>query len=90
MMGEETAWDLVVVGSGGAAMAAGIEARGRGRSVVLVEHGALGGTCLNVGCVPSKDLLAAAGRRHRALDNPFPSVPTGADGVDLPALRSRS
>jgi len=89
MMGDETAWDLVVVGSGGAAMAAGIEARGRGRSVVLVEHGALGGTCLNVGCVPSKNLLAAAGRRHRALDNPFPSVPTGADGVDLPALMAQ-
>jgi len=88
-MGDETTWDLVVVGSGGAAMAAGIEARGRGRSVLLVEHGVLGGTCLNVGCVPSKNLLAAAGRRHRALDNPFPMVPTGADGVDLPALMAQ-
>lgn len=78
--------DLVVIGTGGAAMAAGIEARSRGRSVVLVEHGPLGGTCLNIGCVPSKNLLAAAGRRHRAEVNPFPAVPTAADGVDLAAL----
>jgi mercuric reductase len=81
------AWDLIVIGTGGAAMAAGIEARGRGRDVLLVEHGVLGGTCLNIGCVPSKNLLAAAGQRHRALSNrSFPMVPTSAGTVDLPAL----
>ena len=86
-MGE---FDLVVIGTGGAAMAAGIEARSRGRSVVLVEHGPLGGTCLNIGCVPSKNLLAAAGQRHRALTNrAFPMVPTVAGAVDLPALMAQ-
>ena len=81
------AWDLIVIGTGGAAMAAGIEARGRGKNVLLVEHGVLGGTCLNVGCVPSKNLLAAAGQRHRALSNrSFPMLPTSAGTVDLPAL----
>jgi mercuric reductase len=79
-------YDLVVIGTGGAAMAAGIEARSRGNSVLLVEHGVLGGTCLNIGCVPSKNLLAAAGQRHRALTHRFPMVTTSADGVDLPAL----
>ncbi len=78
--------DLVVVGTGGAAMAAGIEARSRGKSTVLVEHGPLGGTCLNIGCVPSKNLLAAAGRRHRAQANPFPAVPISASDVDMAAL----
>lgn len=82
-------YDLAVIGTGGAAMAAGIEARSRGRRVVLVEHGALGGTCLNVGCVPSKMLLAAVGHRHRALTNPFPAVPTSAGDVDLPALMAQ-
>jgi mercuric reductase len=83
-------YDLVVIGTGGAAFAAGIEARSRGKSVLLVEHGVLGGTCLNIGCVPSKNLLAAAGQRHRALANPaFPMVPTSADGVDLPALMAQ-
>lgn len=79
-------FDLVVIGSGGAAMAAGIEARARGKSVVLVEHRPLGGTCLNIGCVPSKNLLAAARQRHGVLTNPFPMVPSSTDGVDLPAL----
>jgi mercuric reductase len=50
-MGEQ--YDLVVIGTGGAAMAAGIEARSRGKSVLLIEHSVLGGTCLNIGCVPS-------------------------------------
>ena len=84
------AYDLIVIGSGGAAMAAGIEARSRGKSVLLVEHGVLGGTCLNIGCVPSKNLLAAAGKRHRALDDrAFPMVPTSAGEVDLPALMAQ-
>jgi mercuric reductase len=78
--------DLVVIGTGGAAMAAGIEARKRGRDVVLVEHGPLGGTCLNVGCVPSKTLLAAMGQRHRAAANPFAGIVTLAGAVDLPAV----
>jgi len=79
-------FDLIVIGTGGAAMAAGIEARERGKTVLLVEHNVLGGTCLNVGCVPSKRLLAASGHRHAAATNPFPAAPTSAAGVDLPAL----
>jgi mercuric reductase len=78
--------DLAVIGSGGAAMAAGIAARRAGATVVLVERGVLGGTCVNVGCVPSKTLLAAAGARHASLTNPFGGAPTSADGVDLGAL----
>ena len=77
-----TTFDLAVIGSGGAAMAAAIAARQAGRSVVLIEQGTLGGTCVNVGCVPSKTLLAAAGARHGALVNPFPGAATSARGVD--------
>ncbi len=78
--------DLAVVGSGGAAMAAGIAARKTGASVVLIERAAVGGTCVNVGCVPSKTLLAAAGARHAALHNPFLGTPTSAAAVDLASL----
>ena len=67
--------DLAVVGSGGAAMAAAITARQAGHTVVLIERGVLGGTCVNIGCVPSKTLLAAAGARHSALTNPFDGAP---------------
>jgi mercuric reductase len=78
--------DLVVIGTGGAAMSAGIHARSQGRSVVLVERGVIGGTCLNVGCVPSKTLLAASGQREHALRSPFGGVPTSAGPVDLASV----
>lgn len=78
--------DLAVVGSGGAAMAAGIAARELGATVVLIERATVGGTCVNVGCVPSKTLLAAAGARHTALHSPFPGAPTSAGPVDLASL----
>ena len=78
--------DLVVVGTGGAAMSAGIHARSQGRSVVLVERGVVGGTCLNVGCVPSKTLLAASGQREHALHSPFSGVPTSSGPIDLASV----
>jgi mercuric reductase len=52
--------DLAIIGSGGAAFAAAIAARRKGRRVVRIERGRIGGTCMNTGCVPSKALLAAA------------------------------
>ena len=79
-------YDLIVIGTGGAAMAAGIEARSRAASVLLVEHNALGGTCLNIGCVPSKNLLAAADQRHRAAVNRFRGVATSTGAVVMDAL----
>jgi len=67
-------------------MAAGIHARSEGKNVVLVERGVVGGTCLNIGCVPSKMLLAASGQREHALHNPFGGAPTSAGPVSLGAL----
>lgn len=78
--------DLAVIGTGGAAMAAAIEARRAGAEVVAIERSTLGGTCVNVGCVPSKTLLAAAGARRAASSNPFEGAPTSAGEVDLGAL----
>ncbi|MCP3818835.1 mercury(II) reductase [Streptomyces sp. A3M-1-3] len=62
----ESGFDLAVIGSGSAAFAAAIAARNKGKRVVMVERGTTGGTCVNVGCVPSKALLAAAEARHTA------------------------
>src|SRR3984893_4289363 len=71
-MSRPLAPDLCVIGagSGGVAVAAG--AAQMGAAGVLIERGAMGGDCLNFGCVPSKSLLAAAriadlGRRGAAL-----------------------
>lgn len=79
-------FDLAVIGTGGAAMSAAIHARLEGASVIAIESGTLGGTCVNVGCVPSKTLLAAAHTRHAASTNPFPAAPTSAAAVDLGEL----
>lgn len=80
------AYDLAIIGAGGAAFAAAIAASGQGARVVLVERGQIGGTCVNVGCVPSKALLAAAGARHGAATPPFPGIGTSAGPMDAAAL----
>ncbi|MGW0732017.1 mercury(II) reductase [Streptomyces sp. NPDC002851] len=62
----ESGFDLAVIGSGSAAFAAAIAAAKEDKRVVMVERDTVGGTCVNVGCVPSKALLAAADARHTA------------------------
>ncbi|KAA1423926.1 mercury(II) reductase [Mumia zhuanghuii] len=84
----QTRYDLAIIGSGGAAFAAAIRATTLGKSVVMVERGTFGGTCVNTGCVPSKALIAAAEARHVAADasTRFPGIATAADLVDMAAL----
>jgi pyruvate/2-oxoglutarate dehydrogenase complex dihydrolipoamide dehydrogenase (E3) component len=53
-------YNLVVIGAGPAGLITSIAAAGLGAKVALIERHAMGGDCLNVGCVPSKTLLAAA------------------------------
>jgi mercuric reductase len=79
-------YDLAITGSGGAAFAAAITARDAGASVVMIERGTIGGTCVNTGCVPSKALLAAAAARQEAGDQRFPGIATQAGPVDMAAL----
>ncbi len=57
-------YDLIVIGGGAAAFSAVLKARELGAKVALAEKGILGGTCVNVGCVPSKHLLSAAEHYH--------------------------
>src|SRR5690242_11425888 len=78
--------DLAIIGSGGAAFAAAIIARDAGASVVMIERGSVGGTCVNTGCVPSKALLAAAAARHGAASKRFPGIATQAGPVNMAAL----
>jgi len=79
-------YDLAIIGSGSAAFAAAIKARTLGARVVMVERGTLGGTCVNVGCVPSKALLRAAEVFYHAGHHPFAGIQTRAERVDLPTL----
>ena len=87
MTGIDAGFDLAVIGSGSAAFAAAIAATGKGKSVVMIERGTTGGTCVNVGCVPSKALLAAAEARHTAqAAGRFPGLAAQDVPVGLPAL----
>ncbi len=62
---------VAVIGSGGAAMAAALKAAERGARVTLIERGTLGGTCVNIGCVPSKIMIRAAHIAHLRRESPF-------------------
>lgn len=85
-------YDLAVIGSGAAAFAAAITAvrgdgeAGGGASVIMIERGETGGTCVNTGCVPSKALLAAAAARDSAATRAFPGIVTQDGPVDMAAL----
>ena len=68
-------YDLAVVGAGSAGFSAAITAAGSGAKVALIGHGAIGGTCVNVGCVPSKAMIRAAEAIHGAKSaSRFPGI----------------
>lgn len=84
--GNDNDYELLILGSGSAAFAAAIKARDLGATVAIVEKGTVGGTCVNIGCVPSKALLRAAELFHQAGHSPFAGVETSSGDVDLGAL----
>ncbi len=68
---------LVIIGGGSAAFAATIQAHELGVKVTMINDGLpIGGTCVNVGCVPSKNLIRSAETLHKAVHNPFPGIKT--------------
>ena len=70
--------EIAVIGTGGAAMAAAITAAGQGARVTVIERGTIGGTCVNVGCVPSKIMIRAAHFAHARKVGPFDAGITAA------------
>lgn len=59
-------FDLAIIGAGSAGFSAAITAAEQGAQVALIGHGMIGGTCVNIGCVPSKTLILAAETLHQA------------------------
>ncbi|MBS0455983.1 MAG: mercury(II) reductase [Proteobacteria bacterium] len=72
---------IAVIGTGGGAMAAAITAAEMGATVTLIERGTIGGTCVNIGCVPSKIMIRAAHVAHLRKTSPF--------DVGIPAAKPR-
>ncbi|WP_214629660.1 mercury(II) reductase [Paenibacillus agaridevorans] len=85
-LGDEGDYDFLIIGSGGAAFSAAIQAVEHGVKVAIIERGTVGGTCVNVGCVPSKTLMRAGEINHLAKNNPFLGLTTSAGTVDLAEL----
>lgn len=82
-------FDLVIVGGGSAGFAAAIKAAELGARVALAEAGTLGGTCVNVGCVPSKTLIRAGQVQHRRVHHGFHGIPATDGRPDWSAVRAQ-
>lgn len=77
-------YNLVVIGAGTAGLVAAAGAAGLGGKVALVERALMGGDCLNVGCVPSKAVIAAARRAAAVRDaGRFGVRSSGAVDIDF-------
>jgi mercuric reductase len=69
-------YDFVILGGGAAGFSAAVKAEEFGVKTLMVNQGPIGGTCVNVGCVPSKYLLTGLELRWRALNHHY-------DGIEL-------
>lgn len=88
---QDNIYDLVVVGGGPAGYVAAIRAAQLGLAVACVDkRGTLGGTCLNVGCIPSKALLESSWKYHECRHG-MKAHGINLDGLsyDLPAMMAR-
>jgi mercuric reductase len=81
-------FDLAVLGGGSAGFAAAIKGADMGAQVALIEGGTLGGTCVNVGCIPSKSLIRAAEAQHRRGHHGFRGIPTNDGTPDWSVVRA--
>ena len=80
-------FDLIIIGAGSGNSVVGPELDDW--DIAIVERGLFGGTCLNVGCIPSKMLVYAADVAAIARSGPALGVHTRFDGADWPAIRDR-
>ena len=81
-----SACDVAVLGGGPGGYTAALRAALRGAKVCLIESGTLGGTCLNVGCIPTKAMLHASGLAWDAGSAGRLGLTGGAPAVDPAAL----
>ncbi len=75
-------YDLAVVGAGSAGFSAAITAAEQGARVALIGHGTIGGTCVNVGCVPSKTLIRATESLYQANAGRFDGIRASGNLAD--------
>ena len=84
----EQNFDLVVLGGGSGGYAAALRAVQLGLTVGLIEKGKLGGTCLHLGCIPTKALLHSAEVADVSREAAKYGVKTQFEGIDMPAVNA--
>ena len=77
-------YDLIIIGGGSAAFSAAIKASELEKKVLMINDGLpIGGTCVNVGCVPSKTLIRTAEQFHIANHPNFSGIKSGGSKIDF-------
>ena len=84
---ERISTDICIIGAGSGGLSVAAAAAQMGARVVLIEGAAMGGDCLNYGCVPSKALLAA-GKLAQAIRSGAPGVKGGEPQIDFAAVKA--
>ncbi|TND05753.1 MAG: glutathione reductase (NADPH) [Gammaproteobacteria bacterium] len=82
----QTDYDLIAIGGGSGGLAAAIRAARHGARSAVIEHGKLGGTCVNRGCVPKKIMFNGAVIAHHLDDAPSYGFDITVNGFDWAAL----
>jgi len=81
---KESNFDLIIVGGGSAAFSAAIKASELEKKVLMINDGLpIGGTCVNVGCVPSKTLIRTAEAFYHANHSGFSGIKPGENKIDF-------
>jgi mercuric reductase len=83
---KQTKYDLVILGSGSTAFAAALRAQELGKTSVMTEERTIGGTCVNRGCLPSKNLIEAARLIHEARYPRYPGLTPAEIRLDFGKL----
>lgn len=82
-------YDVIVIGAGDVGIGIVFKAVSRGLKVALIEKGNVGGTCINVGCVPSKTLLSSADRIMEIRESGKLGVHAEITNIDFPFIMRR-
>src|ERR1700704_164851 len=82
-------FDAIVIGTGQAAPALCARLDKGGIKSALIERKLLGGTCVNVGCIPTKTLVASARAVHMARRGPDYGFRAGEIRIEMPAVKAR-
>jgi mercuric reductase len=79
-------YDLLILGSGSTAFAAALTAQAMGKTALMTEERTIGGTCVNRGCLPSKNLIEAAKLVHDARHPLYPGLQPSHMEIDFATL----